>query len=138
VLSSCLPFCGSTSTMRSPSRSTTRGIISYLCSASSYGLGSTATPRVVRRWLFSPACRLDAGSSLGQGWSSALVCAHQHPGRLSSHRRRCSQSRPPSLMRINARSTSLAFASASTSAFPLVCARQRTRGRLLSLPCHRS
>ena len=67
MLTLCLPFCGGTSTMCLPSHSTTRGMISHLRSASSYALGSTAMHRVVRRWLFSPACRLDAGNSLSQG-----------------------------------------------------------------------
>jgi hypothetical protein len=75
---------------------------------------------VMQQRLFSPACRLDASGSLGQGWCGApCLCASVLEGQLPSHLRH--HSHPPSFIHINARSTSLtfvlAFAAASCGLF---------------------
>ncbi len=92
-----------------------------------------------RGGFFSPACWLDAGSSLGQGWCSAHS---RHPS-IMRMRQRCpsveyvnirgstslvsasvfTAMSPPSFVRVNARGSASAF----TAMPPLVCACQRSR-----------
>jgi len=79
-----------------------------------------------RGGFFSPACWLDAGSSLGQGWCSAHS---QHPS-IMRMRQRC-----PSVEYVNIRgSTSLASASVFTAMSPPSFVRVNARGSS-SLAC---
>jgi len=84
-----------------------------------------------RGGFFSPACWLDAGSSLGQGWCSAHS---RHPS-IMRMRQRC-----PSVEYVNIRgSTSLASASVFTAMSPprlYVSTLEGLRPR--SQPCHPS
>ena len=89
ALTSYLSFRSITSTMCSPFHSTVCSSRAFPCCARlaplvasfhactwSRHMPWTPTPWVGQRWLVSPACRPNAGSSLGLGWR-ALICAHQ-------------------------------------------------------------
>jgi len=91
ALTSYSSFRGITSTMCLPFYSTICSSWAFPCCARlaplavsfhactrSCHMPWTPTPWVRRRWLVSPACRPNAGSSLSLGWC-ALVCAHQCP-----------------------------------------------------------
>jgi len=108
------------STLCSPYCSTSHGVILHLCLASSWV--PLQHLRLCSSGYFSPTCRLNAGSSLGQGWCIPSFVHINTWGPLS-----LVSVFTAVLPLVNAHqclTTSLAFALAFTATFPLVCSHQ--------------